>query len=139
MRLHQAFKVQALYIPTPTADPIPIYVRVHTKWQSVGPSGGEQDAPERQEITPRVLFMLDELSAQNAILVRGGVISVERGEAYSLDHPEAPDLISVKWIVTQVQNRDRLDALPIPSTMPGGTVWVDTASWNDPDLWGENG
>ncbi len=133
-RLHQVFKVAALYLPTPNAEPVPLYVRVHTKWETLGASGGERDAPQRQEVTPKILFMLDELAAHGATLLKGGIISVERGEAYALDNAEAPDLISVKWIVTQVQNQSRLAEYPIPSSLPEN-VWIDVAAWDDASYW----
>lgn len=119
-QLHDRMKVRALYI-TPGADPVPVllHVRVHTKWAGVAPSGAESDSPERQEVTPKILFMLDELADQAVTLVKGGTVSVERGEAYTLDNAEAPDLISVKWVVSQVQNQTRLAAMPIPEGADG--------------------
>lgn len=115
-RLHDALKVAALYIPpTPGAAPVPLFVRVHTKWAGAGPAGAGDDAPERQEITPKILFMLDELSANGINLLKGGIVSIERGEAYALDNAEAPDLISVKWIVSQIQSPAKLAALPLPT------------------------
>ena len=113
-RLHDALKVAALYIPpTPGAAPVPLFVRIHTKWAGVGASGANEDSPERQEVTPKILFMLDELAERGVALLKGGIISVERGEAYALDNAEAPDLISVKWIVSQIQSPAKLASLPV--------------------------
>lgn len=114
-RLHDAMKVAVLYIsPAAGAEPVLLHVRVHTKWAGTGASGASDDSPERQEVTPKILFMLDELADQGVTPLKGAIISVERGEAYALDNAEAPDLISVKWIVSQIQSPVKLASLPVP-------------------------
>lgn len=113
--LHSRAKVPAYYIAATGAEPKLVHVRIHSKWNST-----TMDTPtnsgsmvERQTIFPKILFMRDELAAQGIKLRRKGIISVEAGEAYSLDNSEPVDDISVSWIVTQMDEGEA-EALPYP-------------------------
>lgn len=114
--LHERLRVPVLYI-APGPDPVPtlLHVRVHTKWDAttMDSTQGNGTLVSRQSIMPKLLFMLDELAAQEVTLRRKGVISVEPGEAYRLDNDEPEDDISVSWIVTALR-KDETTGLPVP-------------------------
>lgn len=116
--LHDAFKVAVIYIPR-VGGPVLLHARDHTKFivnkieGAVRSGNGQMVA--RQEAEPSLIFMRDEINALGLTLVKGGIISIERNEAYRLDNAEAPDDITVKWFCTQITNVDELTALPVPS------------------------
>lgn len=115
--LHDAFKVPVAYIPR-TGAPVLLHARDHTKFHVNAIEGavrsGNGAMVGRREMAPSIVFMRDELAANGIILVKGGIISVERGEAYRLDNAEAPDDITIKWFVTAISNLQELNALPLP-------------------------
>lgn len=116
-QLHDAFKVAVLYIPR-VGSPVLLHARDHTKFRVNAIEGavrsGNGQMVSRQEAEPSIIFMRDELSANGVTLIRGGIVSFEKDEAYRLDNAEAPDDITVKWFVTQIEDQDELDALPVP-------------------------
>lgn len=118
--VHQHLRVPALYI-APNGTATPLNVRDFTKFGATSIEGavrsGNGQMVERQEMFPMVLFMLDELEEFQVTLLRSGVISFQRGEAYSLDNAEAPDDITVKWNVTRITDTARLSTLPIPEDL----------------------
>lgn len=118
--LHQRMRVAALHIPANGGTPLPVHVRVHSKWDAATMDGGSGNGTmsARQLILPKLLFMLDELAAQGIVLKGKDVISVEPGEAYRLDNAEPIDDISVTWIVTQVKAKDT-ENLPLPGDIDG--------------------
>lgn len=102
--LHNALRVPAVYIPRQGA-PALVHIRDHTKFRTnviEGVRAGFGQIADRQESAPSIIFMRDELIALGVTLLKGGVISVERNEAYRLDNAEAPDDITVKWFVTPI-------------------------------------
>lgn len=114
--LHAKMRVAVLYIASPGADPVTLYVRLHTKWDAATMDSGTGNGTmvSRQSIFPKILFMLDELATQGVSLRRKGIISVEPGEAYRLDNDEPVDDISVSWIVVALR-QDEAEGLPVPS------------------------
>lgn len=114
--LHERAKVAAIYIP-PVENPgeYPVNIRIHTKWDATTMDAQTLQGTmvSRQSIFPKILFMLDELEAQGVTLYRGGIISVEAGEAYRLDNAEPPDDISISYFVTQLDKADTA-GLPVP-------------------------
>lgn len=114
--LHSLGKVAAIYL-APVDNPTPrnVTVRIHTKWDATTMDGasGNGTMVSRQSIFPKILFMRDELADQGIVLRRGGIISIEAGEAYKLDHDEPPDDISQSWFVTQLDEDDTV-GLPVP-------------------------
>lgn len=119
-RLHDALKVAVLYIPR-VGSPVLLHARDHTKFRVNAIEGavrsGNGQMVGRREMEPSIIFMRDELSANGVTLTRGGVISIERGEAYTLDNADPPDDITVKWFVTAINNKAELDALPVPEDL----------------------
>ena len=116
-RLHDAFKVAVLYIPR-VGGPVVLHARDHTKFRVNAIEGavrsGNGQMVGRQEMEPSIIFMRDELAQKGVTLIRGGVISIERGEAYRLNNAEAPDDITVKWFVTAITDKAELDSLLLP-------------------------
>jgi hypothetical protein len=111
--LHEAMKVAAIYIPPVSGSPVPIFVRVHSKSQAVEMDGRDDRMAARIVPTPMLLFMRQELSDAGVTLKSRGTVSVEPGEAYKLELAEPVDDITVKWIVTQLSEREA-EGLPVP-------------------------
>lgn len=104
-------RVPALYI-VEGLEPVLVHVRVHTKFVALGDMKGTNfNYAERQDETPRILFMRDEVDMP----VRGAYISVEPGEAYLVDHTDPIDDISITAFVTPLTQKEvgRLN-LPVP-------------------------
>lgn len=118
--LHNALRVPAVYVPKVGA-PVLVHVRDHTKFRVNAIEGavrsGNGQMVDRQEMAPSIIFMRDELAELGITLLRGGIISVERNEAYRLDNAEAPDDITVKWFVTAISNVAELATLPLPEDL----------------------
>lgn len=114
--LHERAKVAALYIaPTPDAVPVPLNVRIHAKWDATTMDSGTGNGTlvARQNVFPKILFILDELAAAGVTLRKKGVISVEAGEAYKLDDAEPVDGISQSWFVVALRAAEA-EGLPVP-------------------------
>lgn len=118
--LHDAFKVAVAYIPR-AGSPALLHARDHTKFRVNAIEGavrsGNGQMVARQEMEPSIIFMRDEVAAAGVTLVKGGIISIERNEAYRLDNAEAPDDITVKWFCTAITNVDELAELPTPDDL----------------------
>lgn len=81
--LHNEMRVPVLYLSTPTATPVPVGARVHSKFRALGDQPGTSlNSAEREEIVPRIIFFRSDLPAEP---VRGAIVSVEAGEAYRVD------------------------------------------------------
>lgn len=113
--LHRQMRVEALYIPSTGAEPIPIYCRVHSKWNTTTmETSGVGSAVSRQSVFPKLLFMLHELAeAGIPALRKKGIVSIAPGEAYELDNAEPPDGLSVTWVTSQLRVSDT-EGLPVP-------------------------
>ena len=118
--LHNALRVPAVYVPK-VGDPVVVHVRDHTKFRVNAIEGavrsGNGQMVDRQEMAPSIIFMRDELATLGITLLRGGIVSIERNEAYRLDNAEAPADITVKWCVTAINNVSELTNLPLPEDM----------------------
>lgn len=89
-QLHERMSDAALYLASPTATPVAVTVRLHLNFAEVGEllRGG---FAERQEVTPSIIFMRDQVSpAHNGI-----VITKDMG-AWRVDNDSPPDDITVK-------------------------------------------
>lgn len=77
--------VPALYFPVLAATPVLVAVRVWRKREdpAIGEGAGTQQSAQMIVPEDRVRF---ELSAALPLLRRLGVVSVEAGEAYRIDH-----------------------------------------------------
>lgn len=109
-QLHEHMKVSALYIP-PGGSPQPVFVRIHTQMDvQLGDMAGTNfNYAERQEITPRILFMRDQVSMP----LRNAVVSVAPGEAYRIDNVRPPDDISIIAEVSRMLVAETA-GLPVP-------------------------
>lgn len=109
-RLHDQMAVSALYIPVTGATPVPVTVRVHTKFNMAG--GSDPEWAERAEAEPKIVFKASELPANG--LRTKAVVSVEAGEAY---HIEAADPVDdagfIRAKVTRVAAAQAA-GLPVP-------------------------
>ncbi len=117
--LHNALRVPAVYIPRQGA-PVLVHVRDHTKFRTnviEGVRAGGGQIADRQEAAPSIIFMRDELTSLGVTLLKSGVISVERNEAYRLDNAEAPDDITVKWFVTPITSVSELAGFVTPEDL----------------------
>lgn len=112
--VHREASVPAFYIPAPNATPTPCTVRVWPKVepQMVGALPLLQGAAEVAEPEDRLRFDLSEIPAP-LTLRRGGVVSVEVGEAYRIDHLYPVDLGYQTARVTRLAAAEA-DGLPVP-------------------------
>lgn len=108
--------VPALYI-VGLSPPLLVHIRVHTKFAALGDMKGTNfNYAERQDELPRLIFMRDEVMMPE----RGAVVSVELGEAYTVDHTDPPDGISITAFVTPFEKNDpELLTLPLPEVSGG--------------------
>jgi len=103
-------KVPAIYIVPGTSDQVPCYVRIHNEHKALGGVRGTSFAyAEREETGTEIIFMLDQILPK-----RGGIVSVEPGEAYCVDHQETPDDITITARVTRLDAQDS-SGLPVPA------------------------
>lgn len=108
--LHQKMRVPAFYIVPGTLDQVPCYVRVHSEHKALGGVRGTSFAyAEREETSIEIIFMLNQVLPK-----RGGIVSVEPGEAYCIDHQETPDDITITARVTRLDVADTV-GLPVPA------------------------
>lgn len=113
--LHNTLKVAALYfrddedgnlLDTPEL----VYVRVHTKREKAGDMAGTNlSYAEVQEISPRIIFMVDEVAAP----VRNAIVSIAAGEAYRIDNTLPADDITVTAEATRMPLAQTI-GLPVP-------------------------
>lgn len=115
--LHDRMKVRAVYIPL-AGEPKVLHVRDHTSFRVNAIEGavrsGSGAMTDRQEMAPSIIFMRDEVADRGITLIKNGIISIERDEAYRLQNAEAPDDITVKWFVTAITDKSELSTLPVP-------------------------
>lgn len=110
VQLHM--RVRALYLASIDADPVPCFVRVHTKFQALGDMKGTNfNYAEYEDITPRIILWREEIPQP----VRNAIISVEAGEAYYLDNVLPPDDLTITATVAKLDDDDpKLAMLPVP-------------------------
>lgn len=89
-QLHAAMSDAALYLTSPTATPVPVTVRLHLNFAEVGEllRGG---FAERQEITPSIIFMADQVNPSH-----NGIVITEDMGAWRVDNDLPPDDITIK-------------------------------------------
>lgn len=114
-QLHQRMNVPALYLMQDgVTDPIPVTVRLHTKWDALGDQKGTSlSSAEYESMIPKAIIMLDQIPFTVADITRKHVISVEIGEAYRIDHSEEPDDISVTVHIVRLSPAQTV-GLPVP-------------------------
>lgn len=91
-RLHDEMSVPAIYLPMAgSRSHALITVRVHEFWGALGDLKGTNfNYAEIEDISPRIVFMLSEITPQ-----RGAIVSVAPGEAYRIDVVLPADDITV--------------------------------------------
>lgn len=111
--VHRQASVPAYYIPAPGADVVPCTVRVwlKTEDQMVGVLPLLQGAATAAEPEDRLRFDLSEFNAP--LRAQSGVVSVEPGEAYRIDHLYPADLGYQTARVTRLTAADAT-GLPVP-------------------------
>lgn len=118
--LHKHLSLLALYlVPSATPNeyetPIPVTVRVHTKFDALGDMKGTNfHYAEKQETVPKIIFMRDQILKP----VRHAIVSVDLGEAYRIDNTLPPDDITIAAEVTRLSAVETL-GLPIPDPDTG--------------------
>ncbi|ASW27640.1 hypothetical protein JT317_gp21 [Klebsiella phage YMC16/01/N133_KPN_BP] len=113
-QLHQRLAEPVLYLTDPDATPVDITVRLHLRFDALGElltvSAGFAD---RQELTPRIIFMNDQISPKrNAI-----VVTKDMG-AFNIETDVAPDDITTTAMVT-----------PVSKSMVQSWGWDPDALW----------
>lgn len=110
-RLHERLRVSALYI-APDDTITPVTVRIHTSTRMYGDLVGAQDVAFAQTpiAVPEILFWLDE----GVMPQRGGIVSVEEGEAYRVDYTHPPDDVTIKAQIVRLE-AEEAEGLPVPS------------------------
>lgn len=95
-QLHDRLSELALYLTAPNADPQTVTVRLHLNFNPVGEllRGGFS---EREEATPSVIFMADQVQPAN----KGILITKDLG-AWRVDHDFPPDDITIKAEVARL-------------------------------------
>lgn len=108
--LHDTLRVRALYLETRDATPVPVNVRVHSKWGALGDmKGTSYHFAEHVEQQPKIMFLVSEVAEPK----RNAIVSVAPGEAYILDHRELPDGITVTAPATRMPANEA-EGLPLP-------------------------
>lgn len=85
--LHRSMSIPSLYIPVPDATPVPVTVRVWRKRED--PAVGDMPRQSDNMTVAQYLVTEDRLRfdlSEVPVLRRLGVVSVEPGEAYRIDH-----------------------------------------------------
>lgn len=95
--LHAHMQVPAYYRPAADGAWKAVHVRLHRQTQRIGDYPGMEGALMR-DLTPRIVFMRDEV----AMPARGGTVSIDSGEAYSIGDCDPADGISVTAHVAPV-------------------------------------
>lgn len=96
--LHNRMQIPAFYRAT-SADPWrAVHVRHQRQTQRIGDYSGAPDGAAMRDLTPRILFMRDEV----AMPARGAVVSLARGEAYTIGECDPPDGLSITAHVAPV-------------------------------------
>lgn len=112
-QLHQRLAVPAVYV-APDSTQTECSVRLHTIFPAIGGDieNGYQYGAERFDQTPRLVFLISEVPSP----ARGGIVSVEAGEAYRIDSIREPDDITVTANVIRLTGEDTA-GLPLPGVL----------------------
>ena len=120
----------SLYYSEAGATPVPVRVRLHTKFDAIGDDRSMGWA-EIEAIRPRVIFLVD--SPDSVKPERGGIVFVQMGEAYEIDNTLPSDDITITAEVTRMTARQyKQAALPDDSDPE-----PDSPEDSDPESGGE--
>jgi len=95
-QLHDMLSDPVWYFPAPDADPVATTVRVHLAFEVLGDLAGGGWA-ERQEVSPRIVFLLADVDPQ-----RGGIVVTEDLGAYRVDNDLPADDLTVSAEVVRL-------------------------------------
>lgn len=112
--IHREMCVAAYYYETANSEPLPVSVRIWTKWDALGvkADSSSDGYGERAEMVPKILFMRAEVMNPRT----NALVSVAAGEAYQVLMTEAPDLMTITAQVSVLpENSPLLTALKYPS------------------------
>jgi len=108
--LHRAFEVPAIYRAPGSTIWVNCRVRVHDKIAPLGQvEGVNYIYAEREEAQPKIIFLASEVVPH-----RGGIVSVDVGEAYRVDHTEPRDNITISAPAYRL-GESELAGLPTPN------------------------
>lgn len=120
-------QVPALYIVPATNAVVPCQVRIHSRWEALGGVKGTSFSyAEAEERGTEIIFWRDQIPAP----ARNAILSVEPGEAYSIDTTKKPDDQTVTAKAVALDPVKAL-AFPVPDTHGG-----DFTATLDPALFG---
>lgn len=88
--VHLTMLVPALYLVRRADAPIPITVRPHTEFGQADVSGVGEGFAAMLDQTPRIRFKLSELPGGKPP-VRGSIVSIAAGEAYTVGAARPPE------------------------------------------------
>lgn len=115
--LHDEMQVPAMFLVDLLSPGVLIHVRVHVKFDQVGKiTARNSEWMLVEDKAPEIVFMRDELAEKGLTLVRNVVISVEVGEAYTIDRLKAPDDISITAVVNVMRPEDT-EGLAVPEVV----------------------
>ncbi len=98
LQLHQALSEPALYLSERTAEPVLVTVRLHMTFGELGDLLATRVGfGERQEMTPRIVFLKSQVRPVNG----GFVITKDMG-AFKVDNDLPPDDITIMAEVSEV-------------------------------------
>ena len=104
---HIALSVPAYYRATSTGEWLEVDVRIHNRFDTGGELGQYQ-AAALHDIHPRMIFLRDQVE----LPARGGLISVEPGEAWRLGEAMEPEGITITAMVTKLPTAETV-GLPV--------------------------
>ncbi len=109
-KLHERMSTPAIYLPAAgSRSQISISVRVHEFWKALGDLKGTNfNYAEVEDISPRIVFLLSEVSPK-----RGAIVSVAPGEAYRVDLVLPHDDITVTAKVVKY-TAEEAKGFPVP-------------------------
>lgn len=108
--LHQELEVAALYIAEPGATPLPVTVRIHTKFAALGDQKGTNfNSAEMLDRQPQMIFLLE----QGVIPSRNAIVSVEVNEAYRIAVVHPRDDITMSAEIVALKKHETV-GLPVP-------------------------
>ena len=95
--LHAHAEIPAYYRASATDEWLPVEVRLHTQFNTGGDFTGF-NAVQMHDISPRLIFMRDQVAKP----ARGGIVSIEPGEAWQLGDALEPDGITIAVMAAPV-------------------------------------
>lgn len=107
--VHDTMALDAFLYPQPGATPVPVRVRLHTKFTQIG-DDRSQGWAERESVQPRMIFMASELAEQGVSLTRGQLVWLQQDEAYFVDNTLPADDITITAEITRLTRKQYTDA-----------------------------